>query len=42
MGNHYVSLGSMVFQEVVSDIIMSGSRMLIRVVNNLDGTLIVT
>jgi hypothetical protein len=42
MGNHYVSLDGMVSQEVVSDINVFGSRMLTRVVSNLDGTLIIT
>jgi hypothetical protein len=42
MGNHYVSLDGMISQEVVLDINVFGSRMLTRVVSNLDGTLIVT
>jgi hypothetical protein len=42
MGNHYVSLDGMISQEVVLDINVLGSRMLKRVVSNLDGTLIVT
>jgi hypothetical protein len=42
MGNHYVFLDDMISQEVVPDINVFGSRMLIRVVSNLDGTLIVT
>jgi hypothetical protein len=41
MGNHYVSLDGMVSQKVVSDINVFDSRMLIRVVSNLDVTLIV-
>jgi hypothetical protein len=32
----------MVSQEVVPDVYVFGSRMLTRVVNNLDGTLIIT
>jgi hypothetical protein len=42
MGNHYVSLNGIVSQKVVPDIIVFSSRMLTRVVSNLDGTLIVT
>jgi hypothetical protein len=38
MENHYVALDGMVSQEVVSDINVFGSRMLTRVVGNLDGT----
>jgi hypothetical protein len=41
MGNHYVSLDGMVSQEVVPDINMFGSKMVTRIVSNLDGTLIV-
>jgi hypothetical protein len=42
MENHYISLDGMVSQEVVPDINVFGSRMLRRIVSNLDGTLIVT
>jgi hypothetical protein len=42
MGNLYVSLDGMISQKVVSDINVFGSKMLIRIVSNLDGTLIVT
>jgi hypothetical protein len=42
MGNHYVSLDGTISQEVVSYINMFGSKMLTRIVTNLDGTLIVT
>jgi hypothetical protein len=42
MGNHYVSLDGMICQEVVLDMNVCGSRMLTRVIRNLDGTLIVT
>jgi hypothetical protein len=42
MGNHYVSLDGIVSQKVVSDINVFSSRMLTRVVRNLDDTLIVT
>jgi hypothetical protein len=42
MENYYVSLDGMISQEVVPDINMFGSRMLTRIVRNLDGTLIVT
>jgi hypothetical protein len=42
MRNYYVSLDGMISQEVVPDINVFGSRMLTRVVSNLDGTLIVT
>jgi hypothetical protein len=42
MRNYYVSLDGMISQEVMSDINVFGFRMLIRVVSNLDGTLIVT
>jgi hypothetical protein len=42
MKNHYASLDGMVSQEVVPNINMFSSRMLTRVVNNLDGTLINT
>jgi hypothetical protein len=42
MRNHYVSLDGMISQEVVLDINVLSSRMLTRVVSNLDGTLIVT
>jgi hypothetical protein len=42
MGNFYVILDGMVSQEVVLDINVFGSRMLVRVVSNLDGTLIIT
>jgi hypothetical protein len=41
MKNHYVAFDGMVSQKVVSDINVFGSRMLTRVVGNLDGTLIV-
>jgi hypothetical protein len=41
-GNHYVSLDGIVSQKVVPDINVFGSRMLTRVVSNLDDTLIVT
>jgi hypothetical protein len=37
-----VSLDGMIFEEVVSDINVFGSRMLTWIVSNLDGTLIVT
>jgi hypothetical protein len=37
-----VSLDGMISQEVVSDIIVFGSRMLTWIISNLDGTLIVT
>jgi hypothetical protein len=42
MENNYVSLDGMVSQEVVLNINVFGSRMLTRIVSNLDGTLIVT
>jgi hypothetical protein len=42
MGNHYVTLDDVISQKVVSDINAFGSRMLTRIVDNLDGTLIVT
>jgi hypothetical protein len=42
MENHYIFLDGMVSQEVVPDINVFGSRMLRRIVSNLDGTLIVT
>jgi hypothetical protein len=42
IGNHYVSLDGMIPQEVVPDINVFGSRMLTRVVSNLDDTVIVT
>jgi hypothetical protein len=42
MGNHYISLDGMIYQEVVLDINMFGSRMLTRIISNIDGTLIVT
>jgi hypothetical protein len=42
MRNHYVSLNGMISQKVVSDINVFDSRMLTRVVSNLDGTVIVT
>jgi hypothetical protein len=42
MGNLYVTLDGMISQEVVSDINVFGSRMLTRIVSNLDDTLIVT
>jgi hypothetical protein len=42
MGNHYVSLDGMISKEVVTDINVFSSRMLTRIVSNLDGTLIVT
>jgi hypothetical protein len=42
MGNHYVFLDGMISQEVVPDINVFGSKMLTRVVRNLDGTLIIT
>jgi hypothetical protein len=42
MRNYYVSLDGMISQEVVLDINVFGSRMLTRVVSNLDDTLIVT
>jgi hypothetical protein len=41
MGNHYVSLDGMVSKEVVPDINVFGSKMVTRIVSNLDGTLIV-
>jgi hypothetical protein len=40
--NHYVTLDDMVSQKMVLDINVFDSRMLTRVVNNLDDTLIVT
>jgi hypothetical protein len=42
MENNYVSLDGMVSQEVVLNINVFGSKMLTRIVSNLDGTLIVT
>jgi hypothetical protein len=42
MRNNDIPLYSMISQEMVSDAYMFGSRMLTRVVSNLDGTLIVT
>jgi hypothetical protein len=42
MVNQYISLDGMVSQKVVPDINVFGSRMLTRVVSNLDGTPIVT
>jgi hypothetical protein len=42
MENNYVSLDGMVSQEVVLNINVFGSRMLTRIVSNIDGTLIVT
>jgi hypothetical protein len=36
-----VSLGGLIYQEVESDINVFGSRMLTRIVSNLDGTLII-
>jgi hypothetical protein len=42
MGNYYVSFDGMISQEVVLDINVFGSRILTRVVSNLDGNLIVT
>jgi hypothetical protein len=42
MGNYYVSHDGMISQEVVLDVNVFGSRMLRRIVCNLDGTLIVT
>jgi hypothetical protein len=42
MGNHYISIDGMISQEVVLDINVFGSRMLTRVVSNLDGNIIIT
>jgi hypothetical protein len=42
MGNDYVALDGMVSQNMVPNINVFGSRMLTRVVSNLDDTLIVT
>jgi hypothetical protein len=42
MKNDNIPLDCMISQEVVSDVYVFDSRMLIRVVSNLDGTLIVT
>jgi hypothetical protein len=42
MGNHYVTLDDMISQEVVLYINVFRSRMLTKVVYNLDDTLIVT
>jgi hypothetical protein len=42
MGNHYISLDGMISQEVMSDINVFGSKMLTRIVSNLDVTLIIT
>jgi hypothetical protein len=42
MRNHYVSFDGMISQELVRNINVFGSRMLTRIVSNLDGTLIVT
>jgi hypothetical protein len=42
MRNQYVSLDGVISQEVVLDINVFGSRVLIRIVSKLDDTLIVT
>jgi hypothetical protein len=42
MRNNDIPLDSMISQEMVLDVYVFGSRVLIRVVSNLDGTLIVT
>jgi hypothetical protein len=42
MRNNDIPLDSMISQEVVLNVYVFGSRMLIRVVSNLDGTLIIT
>jgi hypothetical protein len=41
MRNDYIPLDCMISQEIVPDVYVFGSRMLTRVVNNLDGTLII-
>jgi hypothetical protein len=40
MGNNNIPFDGIVSQEVVPDVYMFGSRMLTRLVSNLDGTLI--
>jgi hypothetical protein len=42
MRNNDIPLDIMISQEMVLDVYVFGSRVLIRVVSNLDGTLIVT
>jgi hypothetical protein len=42
MRNNNIPLDSMISQEMVSDVYVFGSRVLTRIVSNLDGTLIVT
>jgi hypothetical protein len=42
MRNDDIPLDSMISQEMVLDVYMLGSRMLTRVISNLDGALIVT
>jgi hypothetical protein len=42
MENHHVSHDGMISQEVVPDINLFGSRMLTRIISNIDDTLIVT
>jgi hypothetical protein len=42
MRNDYITLDCMISQQVVPNVYVIGSRMLTRVVINLDGTLIVT
>jgi hypothetical protein len=41
MRNNDIPLDCMISQEMVSNVYVFGSKMLIRVVSNLDGTLIV-
>jgi hypothetical protein len=42
MRNDYTLLDCMIYQEMVLDVYVFGSRMLTKIVSNLDGTLIVT